>query len=41
MKIKNIAKTTVSEVHLHGNSKKDVQVQGVKLKLNQRLITNK
>ena len=32
---------TVSEIHLQGNDKKEVQVQGVKLKLNQRLITNK
>ncbi len=29
MKIKNIAKTTVSELHLHGNDKKEVRQQGV------------
>ena len=28
----------VSEIHLQGNDKKEVQVQGVKLKLKQRLI---
>ena len=36
-KIKSLA-MTVSEIHLQGNDKKEVQVQGVKLKLKQRLI---
>ena len=39
-KIKSLA-MTVNEVHLQGNDKKEVQVQGVKLKLKQRLIINK
>ena len=36
-KIKSLA-MTVSEIHMQGNDKKEVQVQGVKLKLKQRLI---
>ena len=31
----------VSEIHLQGNDKKEAHLQGVKLKLKQRLITNK
>ena len=30
---------TVSEIHLQGNDKKEVQVQGVKLKLNAKHFT--
>ena len=39
-KIKSLA-TMVSEIHLQGNDKKEAQPQGMKLKLNQSLITNK